>query len=93
VLYNAFGPGSSGLRLHPSRSSRGVGTMHHHPPGGADVVSRASTEHLDDPIGCGLKSEPVRKLFLPLEIPGWPSAPTPSLGMVEGRYGGLDSML
>jgi hypothetical protein len=69
----------------------GVGTMHHCPPGGADDEPGVPTECLDDPDGRGRKSMSVRKSFQPLELLGWPIAP--SHGTVEGRYGGLDPLL
>jgi hypothetical protein len=72
-------------------SMHSIGTAHLRPLGGADEAPGVRTEHLDDPTGHGLKTVLARRPFLPLELSGQPVAP--GVGMVEGLYGGLDTML
>jgi hypothetical protein len=54
-----------------------IGTVHHHPLGGAIVVLEVPTEHLECQAGRRRESMLARKTLLPLEPLGWPFAPQP----------------
>jgi hypothetical protein len=71
----------------------GIRTVHHRPLGYAGDADGVSTGRLDDATDRGLKSVPVRKLSQHLELPRCSVAPPPSLGMIGGQCGGLNSML
>jgi hypothetical protein len=91
---NAFGPGPSGLRLPPSRSSRPMRRgfhAHHQPLVGVVGAPEVLTGRLVGLTSHMMRSSPTKKPFPPLEPLG--SLLSPVLGTDGGQNGGLDLML